>query len=127
MFPSFLRNNPGLINNIKVMPCVEGNISDSQPVTNSTAENQRVGVTVEGGHSDLLPSTQGMTVFMTPNVFCSLTLFIYVCWALKKHLLVRMASALRYDIKVVCNRKATIPQFLMVSAKVANTYILLYS
>ena len=40
------------------MPCAEGDISDCQPEANS----------IEGLKSYLSPSTQGMTVFITPIV-----------------------------------------------------------
>ena len=64
-------------NNIKIMPCVEGDRSDCQPEASSIARSRRL-VVVEGWQSDLSPSTQGMIVFITPKVYRSLTLFISV-------------------------------------------------
>ena len=46
-------------NNIKIMPCVEGDRSDCQPEASSIARSRRLRamVVVEGWQSDLLPST----------------------------------------------------------------------
>ena len=49
-----------LLDIIKIIPCTEGDRSDSQPEVSSTAWAM---VVVEGCQSDLSPSTQGIVVF----------------------------------------------------------------
>ena len=68
---------------IKIMPCAESDRSDCQPYASSVARSRRLRavVVVEGWQSDLSPSTQGMIVFIAPEVNRSLTLFISVLQA----------------------------------------------
>ena len=65
---------------MKIMPCVEGDISDCQAEANSVARSWRLSamVVVEGRQSDLSSSTQDMIVLITPKANRSLDLFICV-------------------------------------------------